>query len=314
MRILAIFMLPCLLMAGCVGMHGDRKRPSWGGAHDITVVCDPQVWDGALGDTLRGILRPASGRTPFEVLHIRPGAFSRHMAESRNLLMVRIGESYAEPFVDADTGHYALGQTVVVFSSPTVDSLVPYVAARRNGLYDLFASQHEEQPAPAQSGYLGKRIKKKFGLTIDLPCGYALRGEGVDYIWVSANEPQADRGIVLYGFTYMGREDLYPRSMVRRRTAVGMRTGAPCMGTLSDSLSPVHISHMDINGRRWVRMDGLCPAAHAATQDRFFVCTSRDTLTGRALAVDFYVRTDGKQGQRHSREMEAIACSMRTGE
>jgi len=94
-----LFAAVVLIATGCGSQEGARSALTGkvGAAGEIVVVCDPAVWEGEIGDTLRAIFDQPFPVLPqfepwFDLVHLEPASFDRFWKPHRNIMVLELAD------------------------------------------------------------------------------------------------------------------------------------------------------------------------------------------------------------------------------
>ncbi len=278
----------------------DSGNTSQGAPYELVVVSNNEVWDGAVGDTLRSILRqpvPSINQYEplFDVMRVTPDGFKNVIARHRNILKVLVDKKIAEPAIGVKYDVSARPQIMIVAQGPTQQALADYISENRDNLLYVLEKAERDRTVEYAEKYnvasLREAIREKFGVTMNVPKGYTLRSASDHFMWISYEYPAASQGFFLYSYPYEGPQSLSVGALVEARNRFASRIPGPSDGSYM-------ITYMDyepdyrmirIGDRLWVEMRGLWDVANDFMGGPFVSYSTVNTETNEVFTLDCYV-------------------------
>lgn len=309
-----------LLFSGCKAFHtltDARLKNSQGAPYELIVVCTQPMWNGELGDTLRSVLQApipylVEHEPMFNVIQFTPSNFKGMIAEHRNILKIVASEEIPTASTVVQYDVTAAPQIVLTLQGPDQQALVRYVSDHRAELLRTieaaerdrsirFAEKFEQQE-------LGKLIREKFGIEMNVPKGYTLAQQSDDFLWFRYEFPSASQGFMLYSYPYEGRDALGSEALLAARNRFAARIPGPSDGsymTTSRVFAPVH-RMFRLEGRAWAELRGFWDVQGDFMGGPFVSYSTVDTATGRILTLDCYVYSPKHPKRNYMREVEHL--------
>lgn len=124
---LLTLLLLVTLMTGCKAFHtlmDSKLKAAQGAPYELIVVCNQQLWESELGDTLRSVLLAPipylNEREPlFNVMQFPESGFKGTVVDYRNILKVLVDPSLAAASAGVQYDVTASPQVVVTLQGPT---------------------------------------------------------------------------------------------------------------------------------------------------------------------------------------------------
>ena len=225
-----------LALAGCKPSKPLLPNVS-GKAGEVLCVIEKADWDGALGESVRGILEDEYPFLPvkeyrYTVTHITHGGFESDMFRvHRNIVFFDINPRNNYPGVQLLQNKWAKPQCVLLVrarSSEQADSvfnadsefvIAAIEQAERNR---VIANTRRYENAEVYA-----KVSNVFGGSVHVPTGYKLRKITHDFAWIAYDRQQVTQGIFVYRLPVVG-DDFDNERIVARRNAV-MKDNVPGM-------------------------------------------------------------------------------------
>ena len=179
---LLTLLLLVTLMTGCKAFHtlmDSKLKAAQGAPYELIVVCNQQLWESELGETLPvSVLSapiPSSERTgtSFNVMQFPESGFKGTVVDYRNLLKVLVDPSLAAASAGVQYDVTASPQVVVTLQGPTREALTQYVAEHRAELVQTFEGAERDRSIAFANKFnqteSGKLVREKFGVEMKIP-------------------------------------------------------------------------------------------------------------------------------------------------
>lgn len=321
---LALLAILTLLLTGCDAfrtLFDEPAKPgSKGAAYEMIVVCNQEMWEGTVGDTLRSVLlRPVemlNQREPyFDVLRVTPDGFLKLNSEHRNVLIINVNsEKYDSARLVVTQDVYALNQLLLSATAPTAAEMVTLLDKEREnilGAYEL-VEQRRNTAAFEKFGpkHLADLVKEKFGFSMHFPAGFKLAKQTNDFIWTRYEMPKSGQGILIYSYPYTGPEDLSEKNIIAKRNKYAALVPGPADGSYMTTVF-AKSDAVRIDGRLWVRTRGFWDVEGDFMGGPFVSFTTLDTSTNRVVTIDGYVYSPELHKRNYIRELEHVVHTVR---
>jgi len=194
MRVLNTVLL-CVLLLAC-GEKKDNSKiylpASNGNLNTISVVVDNQLWEGAVGDSIRNIFAAPLNGLPvpeplFRMRQIPPQVFEGFTTRSRIVLKIEKGN--VESTTKIVNEAFANPQTVAVVGGKTNKEIIAQLIENRGKIIDAFNKEEvkEKQRRINLSLLADEEMEKKLGFTINIPSAYRISKASDDFFWIRKN-------------------------------------------------------------------------------------------------------------------------------
>ena len=223
---LLTLLLLVTLMTGCKAFHtlmDSKLKTAQGAPYELIVVCNQQLWESELGDTLRSVLLAPipylNEREPlFNVMQFPESGFKGTVVDYRNILKVLVDPSLAAASAGVQYDVTASPQVVVTLQGPTREALTQYVAEHRAELVQTFEGAERDRSIAFANKFnqteSGKLVREKFGVEMKIPKGYILAQQSDDFLWFRYEFPAASQGFMLYSYPYEGKQSLSEEALL----------------------------------------------------------------------------------------------------
>lgn len=196
MRALYVLLF-CVLLTACDDKKdGDKSiylPASNGNLNNISVVIDNQLWDGSVGETIRGIFAaplmglPSDNEPIFKLRQIPPQVFDGFATRSRIVLKIEKGDVDASTKIANDV--FAKPQTVAVVTGEKIQDIIAQLKETKAKIIDAFNKEEvkEKQRRIKLSLLADEKMEQQLGFTIDIPSVYRIAKATDDFFWIRKN-------------------------------------------------------------------------------------------------------------------------------
>ena len=301
-----------LMLGGCKAFKTiSTSNNSQGAPYELILVCAQPEWQSELGDTLQAVLKQPvkelmQYEPSFDVMRILPNNFKSLTERHRNIVVVNVNPSIAEPGITVSYDQTAKPQIYITLKGPDTKSLAKYVSDNReNIMYVLEKAERDRTVSYARQYYskpLHEKILSMFGMDLAVPNNYQLRSESDDMIWISQEFPTASQGFFIYKYPYKGKESLSAEALVKARNKFASRIPGPNEGSFMTTTNKIvddtgmdYMPYMPeyrpllIGDRMWIEMSGLWEVENYFMGGPFVSYTTVNTQTNEVVTIDCYV-------------------------
>ncbi len=311
-KIITLFIaIAAFASISCDALHSvsSNQVNSQGSPYELIVVCNQPEWEGALGDTLKTILRAeipylVQPEPYFSLYRVTHQGYDNLILKHRNIFIINVVPSLDETSIIVQYDVNATPQIIMTLQGPSQEALTEYVSENRElVMRALEAAERDRDIAYGQKfsvAALDKVIKNKFDIDMKIPQGYTLRNEGEDFIWLSYEFPTASQGVLLYSYPADGNASLKWEALLEARNSFAAKIPGPVDGSYMTTFMEVEPDYrlFRSRGRLWAEMRGLWQVEGAYMGGPFVSYSTIDVRTNRVFTVDCYVYSP-KLGKRN---------------
>jgi hypothetical protein len=321
----ALIIVCCaLLMLSCD--TAERTLPgSTGRSGELLVIIDTTYWKGKLGQEIRRCLAGTQPGLPQHEPHYRliqapPNGGAPVFKRTAKILFVEIDKT-SKPTFAHEENVWAQDQYYVKIQAPSTNDAIRIMAVNCEALLSLFKKAELNRlgkaTAKAANATLGKQIKEKVGVKMDVPKGFKRVKEGENYTYYRRDrkigEHSVIQGLLIYTTPYTdvaqltGMELLKKRNVITKKAVEGSEKGI-FMEVYNDY--PVDTAVISHNGNFMKEMRGLWRMNGQFMGGPFVNLALVDTVHSKIISVDGFVYAPKFDKRDYIREMEAIARSL----
>lgn len=203
MQKLLLVLVMCSVLVSCNDTPNKRiLSSSSGGLNNLTVVMPNDLWQGRLGEVIRGKLAGEVEGLPqteplFDINQMPEGAFTGFMRKQRTFLAVRKSDTAS---LNVVRNPYAEPQTGIVVKGPTVNSIIDLIEQDSAKIVETFkeTERREKLRRVNLSPKEDKMLRENFGISMKFPDAYRYAKTKKDFFWIRKDVPNGDMDITVY--------------------------------------------------------------------------------------------------------------------
>lgn len=215
-RFILALVAPLAVLAGsCSGGEGQGVTLSniTGKPGQVLVVSPIAIDEADLGEALRDVLEEEFPFIPqsepsFSLSFVTERKFESVLHSFRNIIWVVPDADSVECSIRIAQDRWASPQSIVYLHGPDYAAIASHVRARAYDLFQVFTQVERDRllasHAKVRDVALGDKLEHRFGLRLDVPKGYQVRRDTVDFTWVSYETPDISQGLILYKMRDLG--------------------------------------------------------------------------------------------------------------
>ncbi|PKA82929.1 uncharacterized protein DUF4837 [Ulvibacter sp. MAR_2010_11] len=230
MKSISLVLLTFILFTSC-SESGKKDRSylptSNGNINALQVIIDNDIWNGAVGETIREYLAaPADGLPQEEPLYsinqMPPSTYTGFARKYRLFLHVTIAEK--EGFV-IDEDPYAKPQTGVFVSAPSEARLVELISENHQKILEAFKASEiiEKQRRIKISLKELDSLKERLGVTLNVPSAYRISLATENFYWLRKDLKSGSTNIIIYEvpMSMIGKDSAIVGDIIKIRDSIG---------------------------------------------------------------------------------------------
>lgn len=207
-----------------------KKARSVGGSSEILMVTqNDDQWNGQMGQAVRDFFEAEQYGLPqpeknFKVSHINLDALNDMFKKHRNLIIAKIDKDIKNPLVETQRNWMSEPQFVIRITASSPESWVRTFETQRDGLKLLFDDNERKRFQdffrPSTDPKIVAQIKKKFGVSMNIPEGYYIANNSDNFMWLLQRHDDKDMAFMIYELPYKDTADLNPDNIIRVRDSI----------------------------------------------------------------------------------------------
>lgn len=342
----------CLFFSSCSDeVRGKFEAPknAFGSLNQLCVIADQELWDGAIGDTIRYYFSSAYPILPqpepfFDLKHYTPSDLEvgRSRRELRTYLLIgdlNDQQSAVSEMIKKDIGQekvrrakeqkdfniiigkdkWAQGQLLVYLFAQNRNELInvikrdfPAVSKR---IEKTNAKQFEATLFFAGENVdLKDRLKAKFDINLRIPSDYFLAIQDEETIWMRKETEFLSSNIIVQKVAYTDQSQLSKEGIKNIRDAIGKKYISTeiedtYMRT-NDIDLPMLSEYINLSGHYALEARGIWDIVNDFMGGPFISYLVHNSATNELLFIDCFVHAPGKKKRDYIQQLEYIVSNL----
>jgi len=291
-----------------------------GKAGELVVVMDEEKWKGQAGDTAFNMLsQPIYGlpqaEPTFNVVHIKPEAFTKIFQTHRNIVVVHFGEE-AKPRVDLRNDVWASPQIVIEMWAPNEETFIELFSKNVDRIIAHIIKKEEERTLKSYNAQRNDEVinelKNALFVNMSIPKGYNIARQETDFMWIRYETKDLTQSILVYSEPYQRQNTFTEEGMVEvmdkfcKLYIPGPDDGS-YMATYTEY--PPQFTETALGKEYATEMKGLWHVEHALMGGPFVTYATLDKARNRVVYLHGFVFSPGKNKRNYMRQLETILHS-----
>ncbi len=300
---------------------------STGSPYEVVVVCNDDVWDTYVGDTVKNVFQEPEmmlnyPEGKFRVIRKRDTGFKGIFKKHRNVVYFRIDSTMSDekPYgFGVSFDQWAKPQIVISLKAKNLKFMNDIFLKKENEILRLLDNTEQSRFAKKlkqnSSVKLDSIVRNTVNVGISLHKSYMIKkAVKPNFIWLSYEMPLSSQGVIIYTYPYTGQKIDAKEVQKMRNEYVKQVPGQmkdSYMQT-SDTFEPI-TQKVIVNDREWVKMSGFWNVEKDFMGGPFRNFTTIDVANNRVVCVDLYVYSpEPSKGQRnYIKQLNSIINTIR---
>ena len=321
LRIISCFIFALFLFSGCTLFDGSGQAKVIGGANEVLVVCEQNIWNGPGGDSIRSVLNSPMLGLPqiepsFDIVHRTPTGFKGSYTSHRNVLLVNIDPD-ANNGMSVRHNLWADSQVVVQLFAKDNNDILTILGKDHEALSNLLIKAERARMSDiykkSKDLSIARAIENQFGINIDIPRGWVLDKREKGFVWLTMEERKATSHLMIWEYPYISESQLSPQSLINIRDSIaainvpGANEGSYM--TTEKEFIPTYTEE-SYNNNYIAKLQGLWKMHNYIMGGPFVQISTVDTKTNRIITVEGFVFAPSTEKRNYVRRLEAILYSL----
>lgn len=310
-----------LLFIGLCALSCTRSRTTHtdmqGAVNSISVIIDDELWNGAVGDTIRNkFASPVVGLPDeeplFSINQYPAKLLEGFMSDSRTVIVVKKQPGKKFQIIRNEFGHK---QNVIHISGSTVSEIIQIIEEHAPSMIQMMReAEFAEMRSRIDTALIDfPGIRNRFRISLKVPQGYKPVLRDHNFLWLKKDIISGNMSIVVYDLPRMKFGKNIIADILRIRDSVG---GKYIQGTAPDSrmvtedaYSP-YMAQVTIAGRKAYETRGTWELKNDFMMGPFVNYAILDEPNNRILMVEGFCYAPSKQKRDLIFELETIIRSI----
>ncbi len=272
---------------------------------ELLVVCDPELTQGDLGDSVNSVVdagMPAvNGDEPmFRLIRIGTSGYSSMFSVMHSQVFFKIDPEVGRGGVSVRRNVKAAPQIEVTVVAPTPDAMRLLISERRQQIQHLLCDFQVErlrgQLKKKFSGRVDRELRQTVGYSAHMPSDMTATKRGTDFLWAGTNREVKDMNFVFYIYPWDGTpvgdtvRFVMHRDSVLRLNIPGGQPGQYMTTTRGVEGRPaLWTRELKVDGRRMTEVRGLWELHNGFLGGPFVALVCADTVSQRVVVAEGFV-------------------------
>lgn len=309
----------CLVQAGCSSKGGSAKPNPTGRVGELGLVIDGRLQSTPAVKYLKEILQQPVSSLPqveplFDVTTIPSDVFSAMFRLMRNLIIIEINPECKKETIRYSTNVWANDQAVVHIEVKSDSSLLAFLQLNENKLPSYFLKEERTRYGNycrnSLSRVLVDTVNKRFNFWLDVPQGYSIVHDSVNFIWLGQEAKQVQQGLFIYSFPLNKVSSLSMQDLLAKHDSVlkvNVKTGHIGAYMTTEYRCQPESKIFEIDQNEVLSVSGLWRVEGDFMGGPFVMVAIPDIKRNRVVVLDGFVYSPEKPNKRnYIRQLEAI--------
>lgn len=284
----------------------------------LQVVVANDLWDGEIGETIRGIFAVPIDGLPqeeplFSIRQMPPNAFDGFSQKNRIFIYIQLQDS--THFRPA-TNHYAKPQKGYFISAPTPQEVAAVIEKNAEEMLNaLYKTEIAEKQRRMSLSLLDvSSVEEKLKVTFKIPSAYRIAKLTDDFAWLRKDIRTGTTNLMIYEMPLdaFDNQETLVRDLIRMRDSIGeMHIEGPRPGSYmitEDAFAPF-VFESEVDGHFAFESKGTWEVKHDFMAGPFVNYIIKDEPNNRILVMEGFTFAPSIAKRDYQFELEAIIKS-----
>lgn len=241
-----------------------------GKAGEVIVVIDKGLWEGSVGTVLRDTLTADCPFLPqreplYNLVDVAPSGFGSMFQVHRNIIIVNISSSVAEPGVVIKQNLWAAPQCVIYINATNSESAVALIKENSGKIITTLEQAERDRVIANSKKYeeraLAPAVTEVIGGSPHFPSGYQLKKKTSDFVWITYAPQGTQQSVLAFKYPVNEGEDMMSRTSLTDNINEMLKNNVPGMFentymTIASGITP-SVKYMNYKGHAFAEVRGL---------------------------------------------------------
>ena len=286
---------------------------SVGKINELSVIIEPQLWKGNLGDTIRKYLAAEVPGLPqeeplFSMRQMPESAFTGFARKNRTFLKVDKGVDRNFQILESK---YANPQIGFVISGTTDEEISTLIRENAQKIIKEYkdVELREKQERIKKSLEKIPQLQKKMGITMDIPTAYRIAIEEEDFFWIRKDIEHGSMNLMIYEvpLSKINKDSNTIASIIKIRDSVGAEKIPTESGNfITEEAYAPYLYETSIDGKFTYETKGTWEIKDRFMAGPFVNYMIEDKANNRYLVAEGFVFAPSTYKRDNMFELEAI--------
>lgn len=308
------FLVFIVLFTACTSKP-DGKKNSTGEINHIAIIIDDQLWNGKIGDNVRGkfaapVIGLAQEEPIFSINQYPAKLLEGYMTHSRNIIVIKKASKKSFKIIKDE---YAIPQNTVYITGTSVAEIIGVLNDKSAEIIKLFQATEIQLSQQLNDTLLlsKNRIREHFKIDMDIPVGYKYAIDENNFMWLKKDNISGNQSILIYQVTQtcLKRNSNPIDNIIKMRDSIGELY---IHGTVADSkmiteqgFAP-YLTMTTLDNKKTYHTKGTWELKNDFMAGPFINYAIEDTVNKRLLIVEGFCYAPSKNKRDLVHELHAI--------
>ncbi len=313
----------CLLLAvlqfSCNDTNTKTPATASGKINTIAVIIDDDLWNGEIGDSIRNkFAAPVTGipqEEPLFTINQYPEKLLEgFMTNGRNIIVVKKIPASNFRIINNE---YAKPQNVVHITGKSVGEIIALLETHTPEVIRLIKkTEIEEAQNRIDTALLNvTRIRRKFGITLNIPTGFKYVRDGEKFLWLKKEIISGNMNLLIYEVpvNHLSASGNTIDKIIKLRDSVGsMYIHGTAAGTrmITEEAYAPYLSKTTLDDLKAIETKGTWEMKNDFMAGPFINYAVLDHKNNRVLVIEGFCYAPSKEKRDLMHELEAIIKSL----
>lgn len=323
-QILKTFSLIAIIAISTISCDnkGAKLETITGKSGELIIVIPKETWKGQTGSVIRQTLAQAVSSLPqeepmFNLIDVPPDAFTSLFKSSRNILTVKISQTYTEPKVEYTADTWAYPQAVINIQANSLENFEQlfnensekimgyFLKAEKDRLKKTYKDSHEKG--------VYNTLLNEYNINLYVPTGFQIVKKDSNFVWIRYDTPLIYQSLLIYTYKYDSDSIFTEKYQVDKRNKI---TKEHVAGSLPGSYMttemelPFDFNILKYNGNYASEMRGLWKTHGDFMGGPFVSLSVLDASAMRVVTIEGHVYAPKNNKRNYLRQVEAMIYSL----
>lgn len=320
--IVPIILISTLVINACNTRTETLKPMVSGRAGEVIVVLQGNLWESALGDSLKKVLTAEQPGLPqaepiFDLIHVTPDQFTKIYYTHRNIILFKIGNEVKENKIVVQKDRWSTPQIVLTFQAKNSSECIKLLETNGPTIVNRINKAEQERVLINYKRYqeinVVSQLKTKYHISLIIPKGYSLDVDSTNFVWLANETPLTSQGIFIYFYPYTGPDNFKPENLIRKRDQFLKKyVSGPVKNTYmaTEKMITPEFKAFTKDKRYTAELRGLWKLENGYMGGPFVSFSTVDEKRGRVITVEGFVYAPHDKKRELLRQVESIAGTL----
>ena len=297
--------------------NSEGLPDSSGNINNVSVFIDEALWNGQIGDSLRKKLAAPVDGLPqeepiFNINQYPTKIFDGFVKKGRNIIVVQKSDKSG---FGASKDQYAAPQNVFFISGKNTEEILNVIEVKASEIVSTIRNGEiiENQKRMKKSLVDDKKLKEKFGLSMNIGFGYNYETVKDKFIWLRKEYQSGYNSILVYEVpinTIKGENTI--QSIIAMRDSIGkvnIHGMLPNTWMITEESYAPYLFNVKLDQKPTYLTKGTWELKNDFMAGPFVNYAVKDTKNNRYLVIEGFTYLPSKAKRDHMFELEAIINS-----